>query len=313
VTAAVAYAVAALLGMAGLRIETATPEALCPAITAVRQAVSARVGQVEGTGEWRASYGLIHRPEGEQADVVRLDLYDPAGELRLRRDLPRAGQSCAAVAQAMVVMLESFFRRTAEAERMPPAPAEAVAVIASPPPPAAGRGWTPALDVLAGWAGGPSSAAVATYVRLSGLFGGHWEIGLGATWLLAEQEQAIGYGTASARSFAFRLHLDRRWPLSERVTARIGPEIVVALDRASTSGVPEGTSSFRGGLGLGANAALEARLSRWLALSLIAAADYIPSSWSGDYVVDNYGGPAIFPAERWRPLVAAGLTVSLPE
>jgi hypothetical protein len=97
------------------------------------------------------------------------------------------------------------------------------------------------------------------------------------------------------------------------VTTRIGPEIVVALDRASPSAVPEGTTSFRAGLGVGANAALEARLSGWLALSLVTAVDFTPTSWSGEYTVDNYGGPAILPPQRWRALAAAGLTMSLPE
>jgi hypothetical protein len=315
VTASIPYLLAALLGTGGLRIETVTPEALCPPIASVQQAIAARIGQVEGTGEWRASYGLVHRPEGEQADVVRLQLYDPAGALRLTRDLPRAGPSCAAVTQAMVVMLESFFRRTAEPGPLPPAADTGAVVVAAraPPPPPAPRRVTPAVDVLGGWAGGPSSAAVVTSLRLTGIFGGPWQTGLGAAWPLATQTQAIGSGSVSQRSFVFRLHVGRRWTPHHLVTARLGPELVVVLDHATTTGVPEGTSPFRAGAGIGAGGGLEARLSSWLALSLVGAADLTPAAWSGEYVIESYSGAAILPPPRWRFLAALGLTVSRPE
>ena len=308
----VAYAFAALFGMAGLRIETPTPGALCPDIASVRQAVEARIGTVEGAGVWRASYGLVHRPEGEQADVVRLELFDPGGALRLRRDLPRAGQSCTAVTQAMVLVLESFFRRTGETEEVPSAAADVV-VAKSAVPPAPTRRPILALSLLGGWTVGPSSPAVGVDLRVTGLFARPWEPGVGATWLVADQEQAIGSGTATQHSYAFRLHLDRRWRPGGVLTARLGPEAVVALDRAATSAVPEGTTGFRAAFGLGIGAALEARVSRWLALSVVTAADYTPTAWSGRYAVGGYAGPEIFPPSRWRILVAGGLTVSLPE
>jgi hypothetical protein len=312
VTAAFAYVLAPLLAAAGLRIETATPGALCPAVASVRDAVDARLGEIEGTGEWRASYSLVHRPEGEQADVVRLELHDPAGELRLRRDLTRAGQSCTAVTQAIVLVLESFFRRTGETAVVPLTPAEAVVATPAPaPPPARGRRPVPALAVLGGWTAGPSSPTLALELSLTSLFGGTWQAGLAAAWLLAKQEQIIGSGTATQRSYAFRLHFDRRWQPGRVLTARVGPEIVFALDRASAP-VPGGMTSFRAAFGAGANAALEVRLARWLALALVAAADYTPAAWSGEYVIENYG-PPIFPPETWRFFAALGLTVSLPE
>jgi hypothetical protein len=309
---AFAYAFAGLFGVAGLRVETATPGALCPGIAAVREAVDARVGTIEGPGEWRASYGLVHRPESEQADVVRLELFDPGGELRLRRDLPRAGQSCTAVTQAMVLVLESFFRRTGETEDVPSAAADVV-VAKSAAPPAPTRRPVTAVSLLGGWTTGPASPAVGVDLRVTGMFARPWEVGLGAAWLLAEQQQAIGSGAATQQSYAFRLHLDRRWNLGGALTARLGPEVVVALDRAAASALPEGTTSFRAAFGLGAGAALEARVSRWLALSVLSAADYTPAAWSGRYVVGGYAGPEIFPPPRWRILVAGGLTVSLPE
>lgn len=313
-TVVCAYAFAGLIGMAGLQIETATPGALCPGIASVREAVEARVGSIEGAGVWRASYGLVHRPEGEQADVVRLDLFDPGGGLRLRRDLPRAGESCTAVTQAIVLVLESFFRRTGGTEDAPAAAADVVvAKSAAPPPSPPTRRPALALSLLGGWTVGPGSPAVGVDLRVTGVFASPWGAGLGAAWLLADQRQVIGSGAAAQQSYAFRLHLDRRWNPGSVLTARLGPEIVFALDRATPSAVPEGTPSSRAAFGVGANAALDARVSRWLALSVMTAADYTPAAWSGRYVVGGYAGPEIFPPPRWRILVAGGLTVSLPE
>ena len=94
---------------AGLRVETRTPAALCPDIAEVRRAVSDRLS-IEGEGEWLASYELVHRPERESEDVVRVELHDPKGRLRLQRELPRSGASCVALAQAVAVVLETYFR-----------------------------------------------------------------------------------------------------------------------------------------------------------------------------------------------------------
>src|ERR1043165_5653166 len=94
----------------GLQVDTSTPDALCPDLGQVREAAQARLGDIEAEGTWRASYALIHRPDGDQTgDVVRLELRDPMGRVRLRRDLPRAGESCVSLAGALVVVLESYF------------------------------------------------------------------------------------------------------------------------------------------------------------------------------------------------------------
>ena len=109
-------ALTALVAAGGLRVETGTPAALCPDIGEVRRAVRERLN-VEGGGEWLASYDLVHRPEAQSGDVVRVELRDPAGRLRLRRDLPRSGESCVALAQAVALVLESFFRHPTEQPR----------------------------------------------------------------------------------------------------------------------------------------------------------------------------------------------------
>ena len=80
---------ALLVGSSGLRVETSTPDALCPDLGQVRAAARARLGDIEADGDWNASYALIHRPDGAEAgDIVRLELHDPAGRLRLRTRAP---------------------------------------------------------------------------------------------------------------------------------------------------------------------------------------------------------------------------------
>jgi len=108
-TVCVPVLAAALVGAGGLRVDTATPAALCPDIDEVRRAVHDRL-TIEGEGEWLASVDLVHRPRGEAGDVVRVELRDPEGRRRLQRELPRSGESWVALAQAVALVLESYFR-----------------------------------------------------------------------------------------------------------------------------------------------------------------------------------------------------------
>src|SRR3954452_19199021 len=168
---------------AGLHVETGTPAALCPDVAEVRRAVRDRLN-IEGEGEWLASYDLVHRPQSESGDIVRLELRDPAGRLRLRRELPRSGASCVALAQAVAMVLEGYFRHPGEPidETAPPAaPVPAATAPAAraqttgapardrtpaapardtlPVPAAPGRGLVAA--VMGTWSASPSSPAVA--------------------------------------------------------------------------------------------------------------------------------------------------------
>ena len=64
-----------------------------------RRALATRLGDIEGMGEWQARYALVHRPNTGGGDVVRLELRNPEGRLRLSRALPRTGTSCTAMAR----------------------------------------------------------------------------------------------------------------------------------------------------------------------------------------------------------------------
>jgi hypothetical protein len=61
-----------------------------------RQRVDARQGTVELDGNWRASYGTVHRATG---DFVVLSLRDPKGALLLTMDIPLQTVNCAMASQ----------------------------------------------------------------------------------------------------------------------------------------------------------------------------------------------------------------------
>ena len=301
---------------AGLRVETGTPDALCPDIAQVREAIEARLGDIEGVGRWLASYTLVHRPDAADGDVVRLELRDPTGRLRLRRDLPRAGESCEAVVQAMVIVLDSYFRRTADeaaadasdqdappaavAARAPPAaPAPA-----EPQPPALG----PALEVMAGWSAAPAGPALAVGLHLAGR--SPWAAGIDAAWLSAEDSTTTP-APASLRSTVLRGYFARAFRPTPSVMLLAGPEAMLALDHAR-SPIFAGSDSWRAAPGGGARGELRLRLLPHVSLAMVAAADWSPRALTSQFGF-NQGTTftEVLPAPRLRLLVGAGLTVAL--
>jgi hypothetical protein len=307
-----------LASSSGLRVETTTPDALCPELGQVRAAVSARLGAIEAAGEWLASYALVHRPDADAGDVVRLELYDPGGRLRLRRDLPRAGESCTAVAQALVVVLDSFFRHPADAAADADAGGggsntSAVAERTAPPAPAPGAPVALAVDVGGAFAAGPRSPALAIDLRL-GLRSG-WTIGLQAAWLVTEQEQRLAAVTASLASYAFRASFTRRLRPGRALDVLVGPELLYQLDRARIPGASGGTGGLRGGWGAGVRGQLQLRLGPRVGASMFAAADYAPPDLSAYFEAETMDGAPfmtqIFPPARLRVLVGVGVSVVL--
>ena len=308
-----------LAAAGGLRVDTSTPDALCPDLGQVRAAAQARLGDIEGEGVWRASYGLIHRPDGVEAvDVVRLELHDPAGRLRLRRELLRAGESCTALARALIVVLDSYFRHPSqEASPGPVSTSEAAAptsvstvsegAVASPTPTRL------SLDVAGGWAGAwagghQASPALILGLRL-GILPPSWSAGLDATAIVAAERQAFGAATATLRSYQLRGFLARELLGRGRVTLRAGPEALVALDRADAGTLPEGASRTRAAIGGGLRVQLQLRLVARLLASLLLAIDYAPTSWAGTLLVENSSTETeVFPSARGRLIVGGGLS-----
>jgi hypothetical protein len=316
----------ALAAAGGLRVETATPDALCPDVGQVRDGVRARLGEIEGPGEWVASVALVHRPDAGAGDVVRLELRDPAGRLRLRRELPRAGESCKAVGQAVVLLLDAYFRHPSDAVDVdgegggarpggangpaaPPTPAPTTTTITSTPAPATVGG---ALDLLVGWAGGPSSPALGVGVGVG--VGPRWAAGLDLAWLTAQQDQAVDVtgasGSATMHSLALRIYVARRLRVARRAELAAGPEAVLALDRAVTSTALGGESNVRAAGGPGLRGQLRVRISETVSLSVVGAADLTPRAWAGSF---GLAGSTVdlFPPPRARFYAGVGVGICL--
>lgn len=305
------FLVAASAG-AGLRVETGTPAALCPDVAEVRRTVRDRLN-VEGEGEWLASYDLVHRPGSESGDIVRLELRDPAGRLRLQRELPRAGASCVALAHAVAMVLETYFRHPGEPIDARAAPGATVgktsAPGARPEPPAPmppGTGLTAGL--FGAWTAGPSSPAVA--VDLS--YGGpqRWAVGIEGVLMTSEQSRGIdlapGQGTGFLRSTLLHAWAAIRLGGGRPVELLVGPELALGIDRMRTADVPEGRPNVRAAFGVGGRGELRMWLSARIALSLIAAADYSPRAWAGHFQIENVTAEPFSPPEA-RFLLGLGV------
>ena len=124
---------------------------------------------------------------------MRVELRDPAGRLRLRRDLPRSGETCVALAQAVALVLEAFFRRPTEPpdDSATTAPPGIVAPAAAAPARPAVLGWGPGLDLLGGWADGPSGPALAVDVWYGPGSASPWAFGVEGVWMATEQRLTI--------------------------------------------------------------------------------------------------------------------------
>ncbi len=306
-------ALTALVAAGGLRVETGTPAALCPDIGEVRRAVRDRLN-VEGGGEWLASYDLVHRPDADAGDVVRVELRDPAGRLRLRRDLPRSVESCVALAQGVALVLEAFFRRPTEPPDDSATTAPPGIVSAAPARPAV-LGWGPGLDLLGGWADGPSGPALAVDVWYGPGSASPWAFGVEGVWMATAQRLTIdlgasGQAAATARSTLFRGWVARRLRVAAPVELLLGPEVVLAIDRMVPTDVPNGMSNVRAAPGAGGRAQLRLRLAARVALSLVAAFDVTPPALAGRFEIDGLPGE-LFPVPTIRLFVGVGLGLAL--
>src|SRR4051812_25787113 len=308
---------------AGLHVETGTPAALCPDVAEVRRAVRDRLN-IEGEGEWLASYDLVHRPQSESGDIVRLELRDPAGRLRLRRELPRSGASCVALAQAVAMVLEGYFRHPGEPIDETAAPAVPVPAVTAPaaraqttgapardtlPVPAApGRGLVAA--VTGTWSASPSSPAVALALSYGGA--ARWAVGIQGAWLAREQASPIdlqpGQGTGFLRSTLFQTWAAIRLGAARPVELLVGPELALAVDRMRTTDVPEGRANVRAAVGAGTRGELRVWLAPRAVLSFVTAADYSPRAWAGRFTIEGVSAEP-FPSPAARLLVGVSLGV----
>ncbi|HEY7375370.1 MAG TPA: hypothetical protein VIF57_24645 [Polyangia bacterium] len=310
--ASAALLLAAAVADSGLRVETGTPAALCPDIAEVRQAVAERLN-IEGEGEWLASYDLVHRPQRESEDVVRLELRDPAGRLRLRRELPRSGASCVALAQAVAMVLETYFRHPGEPIEEGRAPAAAPVTTSAPAardearePAPPGTGLAAAL--LGSWSVAPASPAVAASVSYGGR--ARWAVGVDGAWMTREQARAIdlqpGQGTGFLRSGLVHVWGAIRLRAPRPVELLVGPELSLGIDHMRTVDVSEGRENVRAAFGAGARGELRLWMASRATLSFVVAVDYCPRAWAGRFEIEGVSAEP-FPPPEARLLLGAGI------
>jgi hypothetical protein len=290
--------VVTLLGR--LTVETGSPDALCPDLTSTEAAVSARLGRLESedAAGWRLRYTIGHAPNATSGDFVRVELYDPEGTLRLTRDLPLAGESCATMARVVALVVDRFFRtmvaeQHAEATSDPsrhalPTSEPNVEEADRSERAVAGSDQQP-LSLLAVQAGMTVPPALPTlgleFVTraTSGL-----SVGSSATWVVLPRSEQLERGArAELRSAVFRLSLAANFPF-DGGRATLGPTAGYAAEWGSTSGLPESSVEYRSVLAGGAAASLLLVVaSNWaLELSGIVEAPFRP--FGGAFRVDGH-------------------------
>ena len=278
---------------AEFHIETDTPDALCPELQLTRDAVTKRLGrlEVDGGGTWQGRYSTVHDPAGLHGDSVHLVITDPSGKEQLTRDLPMRGESCATMAQAIALVVDSFFRDFGqssfrEGKEATPAKEAAVtpvapkpeakaasqlpgqhtgtALVKSPAPPSR---VPPRLGVAlgGGYESVPSSAAIA--------LGGFAQLGPHLRWDLRAAVPAARasqvYGAATAKLFVLPVRLSIAYftPLAAKMQLFLGPEFLTSFEQGSGTGVANGHSGWRESFGLGGRTGAVVRLGPGLALA----------------------------------------------
>jgi hypothetical protein len=238
----------------------------CPNLELTQRAVSERVRAESESGQWSARYVVTQSSVPGESEIVRLELSDPEGRVRLRREFALAGEDCEHVAEAIALVLERYFADLAAESELPPASeAESPTPELAPwPSSSAPSSSAPAV---------PAEAEREQHLRtgLGGVFlvpdplltlelqvrfdHEWWSTGLrGAVAVDRRHERVLtenGQGDASLSAIPLRLWFaaDKRWGPLE---VSLGPEFLVSLERGTTVGVTRSGDATRVVLGVGA-------------------------------------------------------------
>jgi hypothetical protein len=279
------YALAIVLGAlnSGLTIETRTPDAHCPDVAATRKAADERLGVVDvaGQGRWRAVYAIVYAPDTSEGNRVHLELFDPKGQRRLERDLPIRGESCGAMAEVLVVVLERYFRDLGSTNEMEAARDSASTPLTPEPAPADKTqvAPTPSRDEerpIAAWTLGggflspPAAPAIALEAKLWIAPSVH--AGLGAAWSPVRTEESVGPGMVRGTFVPVRAYVGfgRRFAAGY---AYAGPEVLASFDQAKATGIAAPGDAIRVVFGAGAAGGAFFWLRKPWAFSISAAVD----------------------------------------
>jgi hypothetical protein len=288
--------------LSGLTVETGSPDALCPDVASAEAAIGARVGELESSaGGWRVRYTLVHAPDSTQGDVVRLQVFDSAAELRLSRDLPLTSESCDTVAQAMALVVGRFFRSMV-GERAPEPkvelrPASPAPITASGPSPARDQGVRapeptapkqPPAFFLAAQAGALGPPLLPTFGSLF-VVRARAPLSLATSLgfvLVPRTEELDGGGRAHLQ--AGLLRLTPAWDVAlagGRVS--LGPTLSMDAERAWTTALPVSTEQYRATVATGGALSFRIAVSRASALDISALVEAPFRPFGGEFTVDG--------------------------
>jgi hypothetical protein len=296
-----------------LTLETGSPDALCPALPAAREAVERRLGTlvVESGAGWSARYTIAHAPEGTQTDFVRLELFAPNGTLQLSRDLPLEAGACSTVAEAIALVLDRYFRKlplghSAEGTAPAVSPADSAtqlppAATSSPPLSATPLSTQERLQEPAG--GTRGSDRLEPFWSVGALFGASTSAGLAVglqglreSWphLYTSAELSLAWNSSSeqlsdgselkahAFSGAVAVGWGRRWGA---LCGYVGPALRVSLERGSARGLAQNLERDRARSAAGLLAGLVTGLGGHWSLSATTALD--AALGGGQFVIDR--------------------------
>jgi hypothetical protein len=287
------FGVVTLLGR--LTVEAGTPDALCPDLATTEQAIGARLGalETEGAAKWRLRYTNGHAPNQASGDFVRIELYDPENKLRLTRDLPMTGESCATMAQAIALVVDRFFRDmiAGESSDAPPPPTKSEPTTEPHDSRAAGEKKSEArelvsfLKIQGGIVLPPvlPTVGLAFATRVSS-----WLVlGSSATWvILPRTEELDGGGEAELRSATLRISLAGTFDLGGPQLA-VGPTLAYSAERGSTKGLPESASKYRSVFSAGVDTSLQLPIAGGWGLDLMGVLEVPFRPFGGDFVIDG--------------------------
>jgi hypothetical protein len=291
---------AAALEPDGFALETGSPDALCPELEATRVVVARRLGSlvVEGHKGWLARYTIGHAPAGNPRDFVRLELFNPQGEVELRRDLPIEGDSCQTMAEVIALVLDRHFRGLGAAESSPPdstevAPVQSAAAVPSRAAEAPRESVTAPVVDLTGRSPRLSAEYAVTLaqpslgVRMTAGLGRSFEGALAVRGGLTSLEESEPRGASvAARSASARAGFAWRLALPPGLL-HLGPVASLTIQRATTQGLEQETDRTRALWMAGVEVGFVVPVGRHLFLEGSTSLDFLVPGASGQFFVEN--------------------------
>jgi len=273
----------------GLKIESGSPDALCPELGSTRAAVEARLGvvAVKGQGGWTARYTMWHAPD-QDSDFIRLEVIDPSGRARLVRDLPLSGASCSTMASIIALVLDRYFRDLQGPRDFAPAPSS------SPER----QGTHVVLDLAAGAILVPARFGLLGTIAVESR---QARLAIQTGWSPSLPTEQIGNLGVARMTTSVPIRLTFAWQAYFRhLQIQAGPELFSAYERARAD-IASGWENSRLAVGAGIQGGVAVGLGRGVRLTADLAVDRVLGG--GRFIVDTMEILRV----PWRAVAAIGI------